>query len=150
MLSQKEADNLIAMLKELKSKQMKIPFPQPTKELRLDLESSMNKKEKFIIDINRKGQFNLLKCTFQTRYRNSIRLLRIDIEGPPHENPDGTIVECPHIHIYKEGYELKWAYPLSEIIQTQNDDLIDILIAFLEYNKVKRNGHLFYMEGGLV
>lgn len=150
MLSQKEAEDLIVMLKELKSKQKTIPFPQPTKELRLDLESPFNKKYKFILDINRKGQFNLLKCTFQTRYRNSIRLLRIDIEGPSHENPDGTIVECPHIHVYKEGYELKWAYPLSEIIQAQNNDLIDILIAFLEYNNVKRNGYSFYMEGGLV
>jgi hypothetical protein len=150
VLNQQQADDLIAVLKELKSKNKKIPFPQPTNELRIEVESTTNKKDKFILDVNRKGQFNLLKCTFQTRYKSSIRLLRIDIEGPPHENPDGTMIDCPHIHIYREGYELKWAYPLSDILKGQNEDLLDILIEFLQYNNIKQNGYLFYMEGGMV
>jgi hypothetical protein len=65
-----------------------------------------------------------------------INLFRIDIEGPPHTNPDSTEVPCPHIHIYKEGYDDKWAYPLASEINTNTDDLVQVLIDFLEYNNI--------------
>ncbi|WP_394295487.1 DUF6978 family protein [Halalkalibacterium ligniniphilum] len=39
----------------------------------------------------------------EPKYKKTIGLLRIDIEGSPHDNPDGTTVECPDTHIYKEG-----------------------------------------------
>ena len=47
-----------------------------------------------------KGKYNRKKCTYQSRYNNTYNLLRIDINGPPHDNPDCGSVECPHIHIY--------------------------------------------------
>lgn len=64
------------------------------------------------------------------RYKNIQNLLRVDLEGPDHDNPDGTVVECPHIHIYKEGYGLSWAYPLQDEIDTNPFDLISVLIDF--------------------
>jgi hypothetical protein len=34
----------------------------------------------------------------------SILLTQVDIGGPMHRNPDGTEIQYPHIHIYKEGW----------------------------------------------
>lgn len=136
MLTQNEADRLLQALKEIKDKSKAFKFPDSTEEHRIELNSVQQKSEHFIIDINRKGQYNVKKCTYQTRYRRTMQLLRIDIAGPDHPNPDGSIVPCPHIHIYREGYELKWAYPLQDYIQTDTDDLIQVLIDFLKHNNV--------------
>lgn len=135
MLSQQEADDLLAMVKFLKHKGP-LEIPEPGKELKLNVVGESN-NERFIIDINRKGQIKV-RCTYQTRYRKSIILLRIDLVGGKHINPDGTIVECPHIHIYREGFEDRWAYPLNDILDVQNQfDLIEVLIKFLEYNNIR-------------
>jgi len=84
------------------------------------------------------------------RYKNIQNLIRIDLEGPPHDNPDGTVVECPHIHIYKEGYDLTWAYPLDEKLQTDPSDLITVLIDFLKYTNVNNCNQYSIQEGGLI
>jgi hypothetical protein len=147
MLSQNEADQLIRALKELKAKSKLINFPQPTEYLSLEAESD---KDKFIFDINRRGQYNLKKCTYQTRYKKQIKLLRIDIEGPAHDNPNGETIPCPHIHIYREGYNLSWAYPLPEHIKADPSDLIQVLIDFLMYNNVNNTKDFSFQEGGLV
>ena len=31
-----------------------------------------------------------------------------------HKNPDGKIIKGAHIHIYKEGYGDKFAYPITD------------------------------------
>lgn len=78
-------------------------------------------------------------------------LLRIDLDGPAHDNPDGTVVECPHIHIYKEGYNLSWAYPLQKVISTDTTDLITVLIDFLKYTNVNnKHNYSIQQEGGLI
>lgn len=150
MLTQTEADYFINVLKSLKQKGSFINFPSPTEQLIIEAESEENGRDKFRFYINRKGKYNLKKCTYMSRYKNTYDLLRIDIEGPPHDNPDGSIVECPHIHIYKEGYNLSWAYPLHGVINTDPDNLVQVLIDFFEYNKVNNIKNYSYQEGGLV
>lgn len=136
MLTQSDIDLLLNMIKKLKSNK-KIDFPQSGEEIKLDVISTTT-KDKFIIDINRKGYIKINRCTYQTRYQKSIVLLRLDVNGPPHTNPDGEVIPCPHLHIYREGYETRWAFPLQEKISVQEpNDLIEILIRFLEYNKIK-------------
>ena len=135
MLTQSDIDLLLNMIKQLKSND-KIVFPPFGTEIKLDVISTTT-KDKFIIDISRKGYIKINRCTYQTRYQKSIILLRLDVNGPPHTNPDGEVIPCPHLHIYREGYESKWAFPLQDKINVQNpDDLIEILIRFLEYNKI--------------
>ncbi len=41
-----------------------------------------------------------------------IVLARLDFAGPPHRNPDGEEVGSTHLHLYREGYGDKWAYPV--------------------------------------
>lgn len=39
-------------------------------------------------------------------------LARLDFGGRPHRNPDHTRVASPHLHLYREGYADKWAFPV--------------------------------------
>lgn len=131
MLSQAEINYLLDVLKKfLQRTTLSFPTAGEYKNLKI---SSYDEKEEFIIDINRKGNINLTRCTLQKRYRKEYQLLRLDIAGPPHTNPDGTEISCPHLHIYKEGYGTSWAYPLPEEIFTDTSDLILTFINFLEY-----------------
>ena len=49
---------------------------------------SLDGRESFHLDLYR-GRINLAKNTFQNRARRSVILARLDIDGPPHRNPDG-------------------------------------------------------------
>jgi hypothetical protein len=51
--------------------------------------SSIQGNDKFEIDIQRKT-LNVKKCTYQTRHKKSIYLLRLDIEGPAYTTPDSN------------------------------------------------------------
>ena len=45
-------------------------------------------------------------------------------------------VPCPHLHIYREGYGVKWAYPVPSDF-TNTTDLVRTLQDFLRYCKVE-------------
>jgi hypothetical protein len=108
-LSQSEADALIALEKHSKDASFH-DFPGPGARLALPLESA-DGREKFVLDVSR-GRIRLEQCTYQNRARSAVVLLRLDLGGPPHQNPDHTIIPCPHLHIYREGFGDKWAHPL--------------------------------------
>ena len=108
-LTQEEADALIAMEKRcVEDKDW--PFPLPGEKLIVDLES-LDRRENFILDVNR-GRIKLSQATYQNRARQAVVLLRLDIDGPPHTNPDGEEMPCPHLHTYRAGYGTKWATPM--------------------------------------
>ena len=69
---------------------------------------SANRRENFLLDVTR-GRINLKKATYQNGVRVVVILARLDIDGPPHENPDGQEILCPHLHTYREGFGDKWA-----------------------------------------
>jgi len=140
MLSQSEIDYLLQILKEITGRK-DFTFPGPSEHKTIDL-VSQDKKEKFIVDINRKGKIKLTKCTFQNRYQVGTILLRLEIDGRPHTNPDGKVIPCPHIHIAKENYGIAWAYPLPQELFTNVEDLVLTLIQFLEYCKVTNVGDI--------
>jgi hypothetical protein len=105
-IAQAEADALIAMEKRFVD-ESDWTFPAAGQRLALEL-SSTDKRENFVLDITR-SQFKLTKATFQNRARQAIVLMRLDLDGPPHRNPDGEEVPCPHLHTYREGFADKWA-----------------------------------------
>lgn len=84
-------------------------FPPPGNSVAIPL-TSVDKRENFILDVTR-AQIKLTKATFQNRARAAIILMRLDLDGPPHRNPDGEEIPCPHLHIYREGHADKWAVP---------------------------------------
>ena len=133
MLEQARADELIAMAKRLVDTSQ-IRFPGAGDFLQLDVKSD-DGRESFIFDVNRKGRLKLSKCTYQERYAVVEILIRLDIDGPPHQNPDGAELPCPHIHIFREGAGTKWSYPLPPEF-TDTSDLVKTLREFLRYCNV--------------
>ncbi|MDG6263275.1 DUF6978 family protein [Glaesserella parasuis] len=130
MLAQQEANALLTLEKyDFSNGEYKFPYMGGS--LRLSLQS-MDKKETFNLDVTR-GYIALEKITFQTRARKAVVLVRLDIEGPPHRNPDGEEITCPHIHLYREGYGDKWAYPLPDELKLVLDSPYDLLDRFMDY-----------------
>lgn len=126
-ITQEEADALIAMEK-IRADDTAHLFPIEGARLSLPL-TSIDKRENFTLDITR-AQIKLTKAVFQNRARRAIVLMRLDLDGPPHRNPDGLEVPCPHLHVYREGYD-KWAFPAPSERYTNTLDLFSTFEAFM-------------------
>jgi MoaA/NifB/PqqE/SkfB family radical SAM enzyme len=135
MLTQIRAQELMALQKYCVDSSP-IPFPPAGTATRIELKSNDHRVD-FLVDVNRKGRIRLSKCTFQERYAVVEILLRLDVDGPPHENPDGDLIPCPHLHIYREGFGTKWAIALPQDF-TNTTDLPKTLREFLEYCNVQK------------
>lgn len=107
-IPQSEADALIEMEKRRADDKVLL-FPIPGTRLSVEL-TSVDKRENFSLDITR-AQIRLTKATYQNRARQAIILMRLYLDGPPHRNPDGEEISCPHLHRYRKGYGDKWAIP---------------------------------------
>lgn len=108
-LSKTEIEYLLNLEKNCKSSQ-KYTFPSLGGKIEIEL-SSTDKKEYFLLDVWR-SHIDLTRTKFQNRARKIIPLVRLDINSAPHKNPDGEQLDGTHLHIYKEGYGDKFAYPL--------------------------------------
>ncbi len=110
-LTQAEADALLAMEKH-RVDTSQYDYPALGGAIRIPL-LSPDKRESFVLDVSR-GQINLKKGTYQNRARGVVILARLDFGGQPHRNPDDAEIGSPHLHLYREGFGDKWAFPLSE------------------------------------
>lgn len=83
---------------------------------------------------------------YQERHRSIIVLVRLDINGRPHTNPEvtsvpisyldlynGQTIQCPHLHLYVEGFEDKWAIPAPPDKFPNASDLYTTLEDFFRY-----------------
>jgi hypothetical protein len=108
MLTQPQADRLIAMLKEAARTEVLVW----QKSLRQDelVVAVGDAKLQFVLGMKR-GPFEI-RLHFRTKDRN-IGLVRLD-GHPYHSNPDGTeLRNQPHLHVYREGHELAFAEPVD-------------------------------------
>ncbi len=129
-LSQKEADSLFQMEKRRIDTHRRL-YPSTGGDLEIPL-ISLDKREKFILTISRKG-FDLSKGTYQKRARNIVILARLDIGGSIHRNPDGEDIPPPHLHLYKEGYADKWAIPIQPDNFPNIANLFESIFDFMKY-----------------
>lgn len=128
-LTQDEADKLMSMEKRSADGREWL-FPAPGDRIAIPL-TSLDKRENFMLDVTR-AQIKLTKATYQNRARAAIILLRLDLDGPPHRNPDGVDIPCPHLHVYREGFGDKWAIP-APVARYQNTlDLFSTFDAFMQ------------------
>lgn len=134
-ISQYQADLWLAVEK-FKIDDNPYTFPSLGGELRIPL-ISKNPKENFTLDI-RRFSIKLEKNTFQVRIRTSVILARIDIGGPPHRNPNGIEIPCPHIHVYREGYGDKWAKALPPDVFSNPTDSWKTLEEFMIFCNIVR------------
>lgn len=132
ILSQAEADRLIGMEKK-RANEERWSYPMHGS-ISIPL-VSLDKRENFLLDIER-GRIDLLKGKYQNRARQTVVLVRLDFGGPPHRNPDGTEIGCPHLHLYREGYGDKWALTVPEGSFSDPTDLRITLDDFMRYCNV--------------
>jgi len=103
-------------------------------------------RHNFMLDINR-NKINLSKVTYQNRTRTNVVLVRLDLNGAPHRNPDGNEISGNHIHIYKEGFNDKIAEELpKEFENIKNNDIKQFLKTFMQYCNIIGIPEMTYKE----
>lgn len=137
-LTQVEADALLAMEKHRVDEERR-RLPDLGGGLFVPL-ASPDGAERFCLDITR-GRINLIKGTFQTRARTTMVLARLDFGGSPHRNPDGEEIACPHLHLFREGYNDRWAIPIPADRFPSIGDHFGSLHDFMRYCNVTRPPH---------
>jgi hypothetical protein len=139
ILTQADADALLSLEKVRLTDDL-YDYPGLGDALRIPLQS-IDKRESFFLDINR-SQLVLSKGTYQNRARGVVILARLDFGGSPHRNPDDQEITCPHLHVYKEGYGDKWAYPLPPKIFSNPTDKWQLLCEFMTYVNISQPPNL--------
>ncbi len=142
-LTQAEADALIAMEKHRAAEDW-TDFPMGGQSIALSLQSA-NKREQFLLDLSR-GRIDLLKVKMQNRGRQVVVLVRLDLGGAPHRNPDGEEIPTPHLHLYREGYGDKWAIAVPADRFTAIADIWATLEDFMRFCNITQPPR---MERGL-
>lgn len=88
----------------------------------------------FSIDLDRRGTITLSKKKLQERYLNEpVGMVRLEIDAPPHINPNGRRLSRNHIHIYSEKYGMSMAYELDEISNTLFRNIYDFNSVFYDF-----------------
>jgi len=128
-ITQDEADALIAMEKHRVDD--RVWLFAPGKRLAIPL-TSTDKRENFILDMTR-YRIKITKATYQNRARQAVILMRLDIDDPPHRNPDGQEIPCPHLHIYRDGFSDKWAIPAPIDRYPDTGNLFATFEAFMQH-----------------
>lgn len=132
-LTQAEADALLGLDKRRASDD-RVALPDLGRKLSVELLST-DKRERFNLDMNR-SYVSLSKYTLQTRGRVVAVLARLDIDGAPHTNPDDEELPCPHLHLYRQGYGDKWAFPVPLAHFKNLSDRWQTLLDFMTYCRI--------------
>ena len=144
MLLQAEADRLRTLPKRLLTLEgVDLPASGDSKTFEAE---SLDRRDKFLIDANRRGKIAISRCTYQERYRVVDILARLDVGGMKHTNPhldepllpilqgfNGATIPCPHLHLYVEGFDDRWAIPAPIDSFPNPNDLTATLEAFMKY-----------------
>lgn len=129
-LTQADADALLAMEKH-RIDDTVYDYPSLGGSVRISLQSP-DKRESFVLDITR-SQIKLTKGTYQNRARGVVILARLDFGGGPHRNPDDQEIDCPHLHVYREGFGDRWAVPLPAGRFANATDPWLLLLEFMKF-----------------
>ena len=136
MISNKTIQELLEVLKRIQYDKEYFEFPEKGEHKMLEA-YSLDGKIKFLIDIVPSGNKRRKnKIKYQERFNKDVILVRLDLNGPPHTNPDGTIVSGNHLHIVQDEYDDRFAIEIPEGLIDETDR-IQTLINFLKYCNVE-------------
>lgn len=96
---------------------------------------SIDGNETFTLNIQRNFVCELAKSKLNTSY-SRIPIVRVEFNGRPHQNPDGQVIGRSHIHIYREGFGMSWAYDLegfSNDLFKAPEDFNQLFVDFCTY-----------------
>ena len=131
-LTQVEADRLFALTK-CRTSEEQVDWPVGAKVA--VLLTSVDGRDEFILDVAT-SSIKLSKVTLQNRARTTAILARLDIDGRPHRNPDDVEISSPHIHLFREGFNDKWAFAVPAEHFSDLSDRVKILEDFLRFCNV--------------
>lgn len=132
-LIQSEADALLAMEKH-RTNAERWRLPDTGGGIVVPL-TSADGVEAFHLNVWR-SHINLAKGKFQSRARTTVILARVDIGGAPHRNPDDKEIASPHLHLYREGFGDRWAFPISPEVFSDASDHWQTLMDFMRFCNV--------------
>lgn len=133
-LAQAEADELIQLQKVAQDFKTEA-YPGRGERKRFTLKS-MDERETFVIDLTR-GRVDMGRITHNLLGRQIVGLVRLDLGVTLlHRNPDDSEIRGPHLHIYREGWELKWATALPARGFAPTDPLLTQLSNFFKFCNV--------------
>lgn len=131
MISREEANDLIAIPKIPKDG-LPLFYDQTKIRQVYELISVENNNQRFKLDYQESRKVSLKLSCHHRNYGN-IGLIRIDFQGSRHQNPQSLTESVPnylysavgmeipprqaHIHIYVEGFELRWAMPIENYLK---------------------------------
>lgn len=138
-LKQEEIEYLLTLLKNTLVDS--INFPSKGKSEQFEVKALMS-NELFNIRIYR-GNVNRTKYNLGAIIaRNSIPLLELHIgPGNRHTNPDGTVIEGSHWHIYSEEHGRTEAFLADEI---DSEKFVENTIAFLDKFNVFEKPEIYF------
>ena len=129
-LTQAEADALMAVEK-VRADTKTWDYPLEGDGLTIPL-TCRRQRELFSLDLKRYS-ISLIRYKYQTRSREVHILARLEFGGPPHRNPDGEELPCPHLHLYRHGFADKWAFPVPSESFPNLHDRHSALEDFMRY-----------------
>lgn len=156
LITQEFIDYLITSEKKINERT--ITFPGSNEVLHIPLTLIESPIYHLLCDVDRKGRINTLRCTFQARYQETINLVRLDLNGRPHDNPStsptnpiflpyvGKHLLCPHLHLYQHGFGDKWAVPIPEGQFLNPTNLVQTFKDFCRYCTIIEVPHISYQE----
>lgn len=135
-MTQAEAQDLIRVLKRI-MQQGSVILPDMGFTAKFELRSVFSEKDRFTVIVNRSSKIREDKYTLMLRYGKDKGLLRIDVGGAAHTNPDGTVIPCPHMHIQQNdtGAWDAWATEIPAVFGNV-EDRIETFRVFLQYCNV--------------
>jgi len=129
MLTQVEADGILVMAKTFRSSRTISLHVGARSAHDLDPVDRLDLPQNLLLDVHR-ASIRLTKLKLQHRGAGIIVLARLDIDGPGHTNPDGVDISGTHLHLFREGFEDKWA---EEIDKTEWTDLTDMVTTVQDF-----------------
>jgi len=146
-VTKESAQELIHVMKEIVEKGI-YNLPKQGSQNKILLQSVLSKRDKFDVVVNRVARINPSKYTLLLNYPEE-GLLRVDVNGPNHVNPDGAKVPCPHVHMRMKdtGKWDDWAFDLPAVFGN-TEDCAATVRDFLQYCQVNNIDELTICEQG--
>ena len=129
VLPQSLADELIGVEKYPRPK-TPATFPSPGDSVDVAL-YSVDGRQDFVFDVSA-HDFSDRSAKYQTRWRTRTVLVRLCVDRHRHRNPDRTRVGRTHLHVYREGYDDRYA---TDQIGDTFHDLDDVSATLFDFYK---------------
>jgi hypothetical protein len=96
---------------------------------------SSDLRDSFYLDLARPS-LKPQKLKLQLRASSMDILVRLDVNGSPHKNPDGHRLGGTHLHLYREGAGDDWAFLLDAGAFSNPNDPLRAFFDFCGYCRI--------------